>query len=335
MMMNNLTHSLVRIGLSVWMVSLAVLAQGVSPVAAQTTSTAQFGVTVSPVTDEFNIKPGEVVTRVVKVSNPVNDLLTLYPVTLNFTTDNDKGQPKFYTLAEKSSRFAISDWISYDKPFIRLAAGQVDQFTYTVTAPGNAEPGGHYGAVLFSTTPPKVDPAATQVSVVGLIGSLVLATVAGALQQTTVIDQFDTPTFLVHGPAAFSLLFTNSGNVHTKPQGEIQVRNWSGTVVSALKINDGGGNILPGSSRRFGANWSFDWMRFGKYTATAAISYGNPATALSATRTFVVLPIWLIILLILILLGLIYLIIHIWRKRQLNSTTVPASSLPPAAPPAA
>ncbi|GEM_PF-713060 len=319
-------QSILRVSLSLWILTIGFLVQGVLPVAAQTTDPTQFGVTVSPITDEFSIKPGAVVTRTITVSNPINDLVTLYPVTLNFTTDNELGQPKFYTLAEMNSPYAISSWVTFDKPFIRLASGQVDQFTYTVTAPSTAEPGGHYGAILFSTTPPKVDTTQTQVAVVGLIGTLVLATVPGDLNEATTIKQFDAPTVLIKGPALFSMLFANSGNVHTKPQGEIKIRNWTGSLVTALKINDGAGNVLPGSSRRFDSQWNFDWKRFGKYTATATINYGSPAIELSATRTFIIVPIWLIVLLGLILLTLIYVtLIRPWLKRRAGRKPIDVS----------
>ncbi len=286
---------------------------------AQTGSAARLGITVSPVTDEFTVKPGETVIRHVKVTNPVQQIVTLYPKFLNFTTDNENGQPAFYNLNEKNTRYALSDWIKPSKEFIRVAPNENEVVDFTITAPEDAEPGGHYGAILFSTEPPKVDNDVSQVSVVGLIGSLMLATVPGELRQNLMIEGFDAPTVLIDGPASLSLLFANKGNIHSKPQGEIKIRNWSGALVTALKVNEGGGNVLPDSKRRFDYNWGFDWKRVGKYTATAVISYGNPEKQLTSVRTFIIIPIWL-----LVVAGVLMLIVIGWyfRRRGKNKPQV-------------
>lgn len=303
------------------------------PALAQQSNTARLGITVSPVIDEFEIKPGETKIRQVKVTNPVQQVVTLYPKVLNFTTDNENGQPSFYNLNEKNTRYALSDWISFTKNgqplnFIRVAPNENEVVDVTIKAPDDAEPGGHYGAVLFSTEPPKVNEDVSQVSVVGLIGSLMLATVPGDLHQNTIIEEFDAPTVLIDGPANFSLLFNNTGNIHSKPQGEIKIRNWSGALVSALKVNEGGGNILPESKRRFNSTWTFDWKRLGKYTATAVASYGNPEQELTSVRTFIIIPIWLMVavgVLILLLIG--WLLRRRGRNKPQVKTVIP--DLPP------
>lgn len=311
----------------------------VTPLArAQNGNAARLGITVSPVTDEFSIKPGETIVRHVKVTNPVQQVVTLYPQVLNFTTDNENGQPAFYNLNEKNTRYALSDWVKFSKEFIRVAPNENEVVDVTISAPSNAEPGGHYGAVLFSTEPPQVNDDVSQVSVVGLIGALMLASVPGDVIQNTTIDSFDAPTVLVNGPALLSLVFNNAGNLHSKPQGEIKIRNWSGALITALKVNEGGGNVLPDSKRRFNSKWVFDWKRFGKYSATAVVTYGNPEKQMTATRTFLLVPVWLIILLALILLALVYFIFirRIMRRRR-GYTAPPryTAPTPPVAPPTA
>lgn len=296
----------------------------------QGTNLNKLGITVSPVTDEFVVKPGTTVVREVKVTNPVRDVVTLYPQVLNFTTDNEQGQPTFYTLAEKNSRYALSAWVSFSKEFIRVAPNENEVVNVTVKAPDNAEPGGHYGAILFSTEKPEVKKDVSQVSVVGLIGSLFLATVPGDVTQKLTLDDYDAPHFLINPPAKFSLLFSNTGNIHEKPQGELKIRNWFGDTVKTLKINEGGGNVLPDSKRRFDigetidkkfvTGWQFDWKAVGRYTTTAVIAYGNPEQQLQAVRSFFIIPLWLIIAV-----GAVILLIISWivaaRRRKVKVRT--------------
>jgi len=284
------------------------------------------GITVTPVTDEFTVKPGETVTRTVRVINPTVEVANLYPRVLDFHTNNDKGQPVFYTVKDRSSRYALSEWVTFSKPLIRVAPNEEEKFEVIITAPSDAEPGGHYGAVLFSTEEPKLSSDTTQVGVVGLVGTLLLAQVPGNVTQKMVITDFDAPTVLIQPPAQFSLLFQNMGTVHLKPVGEIKIRNWSGATRTTLRVNEGGGNVLPESQRRFENVWPFDWKAFGKYTASVAVTYGFPEQQAMATRSFFVIPLWLIVL----ILALLLLIVWLFIRRRRRGRQVYVNNVPPA-----
>ncbi len=287
---------------------------------ATSTNLDKLGLTVSPVVDEFTAKPASTVSRQVKITNPVRQTITLYPVVLNFYTNNDQGQPTFYTLQERSSQYSLSDWVSFPQKSVTIAPGQSEQFPYTIAVPADGEPGGHYGAVLFSTEPPTVTQNQSQVSVVGLIGTLVLVSVPGDVVQKTVISTFDAPSFLVQPPVRLALTFNNLGNIHTKPTGEIRIKNMFGSLVTSLKVNEGLSNVLPQSQRKFNLAWKFGWQRIGYYTATAIIAYGNPEQALTATRSFIIIPIWFFVLI-----GLLIALIIFWivRRRRAPNLVMP------------
>ncbi|HUD20547.1 MAG TPA: DUF916 domain-containing protein [Candidatus Saccharimonadales bacterium] len=290
------------------------------------------GLTVSPVVDEFTVNPGATVTRIVHIINPVAQTITLYPVVYNFTTDNQEGRPQFYTSTEKSSTFAMSDWVSFGQSSITIAPGQSQIFQINITAPTTAEPGGHYGAILFSTEKPTTTKNSNQVSVVGLIGTLLLATVPGNLVQIMDLEDFNAPTFLVKGPANFSLLFSNTGNIHLKPIGQIKIRNWFGNTNALLDVNAGHGNVLPQSKRHFDNSWDFDWKAVGKFTATATVTFGDPQQQATLARTFWIIPWWLIITVAaLVTLILLWIILAASRKRRRNKIrpdTLPTFSAP-------
>lgn len=292
------------------------------------------GITVTPVRDEFTINPGGTAVRTVRVINPVSKEMTLYPRVMDFHTDNDKGQPVFFTPKDRTSSYALSSWVTFSKPFIRVAPNEEEKFDVTVTAPENAEPGGHYGAILFSTEPPKLDEDLSQIGVVGLVGTLLLATVPGDITEKLLLEDFDAPTFLFAPPAAFSTKIKNVGNVHTKPVGEIKIRNWSGNVVRILKVNEGASNILPESERRFDNEWikaeGFDWKTIGRFTASLALTYGYPEQQLSASRTFIVIPWWLLIAIVVLILLIALFIATRGRKRRKLKEYV--NTLPPQRP---
>jgi hypothetical protein len=285
------------------------------------------GITVTPVKDEFTVNPGSTVVRTVRVINPISQTITLYPRVMDFTTDNDKGQPVFYTPKDRTSTYALSQWVTFSKPFIRIAPNEEERFEVTITAPVNAEPGGHYGAILFSTEEPKLEEDVSQVGVVGLVGTLLLATVPGDITEKLLLEDFDAPVFLIRPPANFSVRISNVGNIHSKPVGEIKIRNWSGNVVQTLKVNEGNSNVLPESKRRFDNTWQFDWKTIGQFTASLALAYGSPEQQLAASRTFIVIPLWLIIAIIALILIITSLIVSRRLKRAKLKEYV--NALPP------
>lgn len=280
------------------------------------------GITVSPVTDDFTIAPGQSITRTIRVVNPGAELVTLYPQVLNFGTDNDQGRPIFFTLADRHSRFALSEWISFSRSILRIAPGEVEEFEVVIRAPLDAEPGGKYGAVLFSTEEPQLAQDMTQIGVVGLSGTLLLARVPGAIRSHMTIQSFEGPTFLISPPANFTVVFKNSGNIHTRPVGDVRIRNMFGNTVKSLRVNPGNGAVLPESERRFEAvdtdnkdqpGWQFDWRAIGRYTATVAIDNGEQN--MTATLTFFIFPLWLILTIVGLILAIVILII-ILKKRK-------------------
>lgn len=313
---------LIRIFLSLLLVGILF-----SPAAAQQSS-APAGITVTPVIDEFDAQPGSVVIRTVRVINPVSQVVTLYPRMLNFHTDNESGQPIFFTEKERSTTFGLANWATFSKPLLRIAPNEEEKFDVTLRVPLDAEPGGHYGAILFSTEEPRLDEDLTQIGVIGLVGTLLLARVPGAITEKMILEDFTAPSIIIDPPAKFSLLFNNMGNVHLKPKGEIKIRNWSGKAVTSLVVNEGRGNVLPESKRRFENQWQFDWKSIGRYTATAVIAYGAPEQQLIASRVFYVVPLWLIIAV-----GVLLILIFAWIfRRRRKGKVVAVNKIPPSSP---
>jgi hypothetical protein len=287
-----------------------------SPTFAQ--SGGAIGVTVSPITDEFSIKPGQVVSRTIQVINPNDRVITLYPVVLDFNTDNENGQPVFFKAGDESRNYTLSSWITFDREFLRIAKAEQELVKITIAAPADAEPGGHYGAVLFSTEKPELrETNDAEVSVVGLVGTLFLASVPGKVVEKLELEQFNLPLIALSPPVRTEAVFKNSGNVHVKPKGDIAVKNWSGNQVGTIEINAGSGNVLPESRRRFDGEWAFKPLTsFGLYSFSLSATYGKTPTELTATRKVLVIPYWLIVLLVAVAAWLGY---RFWRKRRASS----------------
>jgi hypothetical protein len=164
--------------------------------------------------------------------------------------------------------------------------------------PAEAEPGGHYAAVLIGTQPSTGSTTAgTQVNIASYVSSLLFAKIKGDIIENGRIREFSTSRALYQsGNADFTLRFENTGNTHVQPQGNIIIYNMWGRERGTVSINqDEGnfGNVLPGGVRRFQFSWVGDNpFDIGRYSAVVTLAYGQDGKKnVSATTYFWVIPV--------------------------------------------
>lgn len=257
---------------------------------------------ISPVLfDELTAAPGESLSGTVTLSNPGAEQLMLYPGTRNFIPDptSEEGVPKLTT---ESTPYALQDWITFDKQELKLAPGAKEDIRFTVDIPKNAQPGGHYGSLVFSTKAPQGAPESTQLKVESAVSALVLLTVSGDVKENGEVEFSNTRT--ADNKIEFTLRFKNTGNTHVKPSANITITNWLNSTVGEVKIE--GQNVLPDSSRVLTGTWDPQGSLFGKYTAKLDGKYGSSSKTFSAVTYFedyhfTTLLVILIIILVIIL----------------------------------
>ena len=285
------------------------------------------GLTVSPTTEELSLQPGSRVEATVKVSNPTNRVIEVYPLAMNFTARGETGEPAFYPAQDTEKKFSLADWVQYDQTKIALTPEQVTEWKYKIAVPVDAEPGGHYGVVFFATKPPaefltpkqKVD--ISKIGIASMVGTLVLVVVPGAVVESGSIAEFTAPSLMLKPPVNFTVRLENTGNVHFKPKGIITAKNTWGSGQSSVSLNPTGGNILPASTRRFEVKWGRNsfWAPVGRYTAKVRITYGEKEKVLTGTLSFWIIPWWFILAIILfiaLVVGLVIWLVLRRRKRE-------------------
>lgn len=240
------------------------------------------------------------------VKNQIND----------FVAAGEDGTPKILLGKDANdSPFSMRKWVN-PLPQLLLSPRQIKTIPVVIQIPANASPGGHYGVIRFTGTPP--DLKGSGVSLSASLGALMLVTVKGQIkEQLTTQDFFaakiikdnavaDTPTKLFESaPVAFVEKIKNEGNIHEQPAGQVMIKDMFGKVVAGVNINLPPRNILPDSTRRFTQNLDKSVIGnkrlFGHYTATMMIKYGKDSQTLTAKTSFWVIP-WKLILAIIILL---------------------------------
>ena len=284
---------------------------------------------VSYPTIELSAKPGETVSKQVRLENEGDKEITFYSSIYNFKSNNKDGKPELIPLPQEGL-VDLASWIKVEKGPITLAPKQSKDIDITIDVPSYADPGGHYATVLWGDNSQKTDEKAN-LSINWKTGHLILLKVSGDVKEDVTISNFKVKKgYQNRLPIEFTTELQNTGNVHIKPVGQIEIKNIFGGKSGIAQFNNTGGNILPKSSREFDDAWigeknvqdggffqelrnEFKNFAIGRYTANIAIFYGNDQKMLEAHDSFWVLP-WRVMLVALILLLIIFFLIKKYNK---------------------
>lgn len=155
-----------------------------------------------------------------------------------------------------------------------LEGGRAMPVRVSVTVPADAR-GGRYGAIVVSPSP------LLQTGSAGGTFSIVVPRLAARLlvpvKGTEVVRGAITNMLAAPRPAAKSadlkVVFRNTGNVHVRASGEVQILSPAGAPVAKLAIPEA--LILPSSVREFRLTWEAQTLEPGTYTVRAVIDYGG------------------------------------------------------------
>ncbi len=312
--------------LMVGLVSVAFLAVAIiSPVkAANTPNQSANGFRISPIRSELTIEKGKRTTLTISVENPTNASTTVRADVLDFIAGTDEsGQPKLIlddkTPAPKNDFKKLVGSV----PDLELKPNERKTVNVTIAVPADASSGGYYGAVRF--VPSSASDQST-VGVVASVGSLVLVTVPGNLNEQLSLVQLSagqndkTKSFLSKGKVDIITRLKNTGDIHVKPFGHVDVKNMFGKTVASFELNNSEprSNVLPDTTRKFTNNLlNKSWL--GRYTIEANIGYQQgTGNILSTKSSFWYIPTWALIILGVLVAGIglgIYLLFRKYGKK--------------------
>jgi hypothetical protein len=217
--------------------------------------------TISPPRMEISGSPGTNVEGEIALFNEQDEAKTFYSSTANFEARGESGVP--YFLPERTG---FAAWISVQNQ-VNLNPQERKVIPFVIKIPVNAEPGGHFAAIFWSTAPPAVQEGG-EVAVGAKLGVLILLRVAGEVEEAGGLLDFGTEggRFLTKLPIVFVYRFSNDGGDRLKPEGEIKIKNILGLTSAVADANKGEGNVLPRSSRKLEAIWHSRGQRAGDLT---------------------------------------------------------------------
>ena len=242
------------------------------------------GFLVTPSNFELSITQGQTVTKTVRFINQSTNDTSVTVDTRNFTAQGEEGS---INLTEDDTTYSLAKWITVTPPEFSVPAGKTKEVTFTLTVPENAEAGGHFGSLIFSTGG-KTNPNDSGAAVAQEIASLILVKVPGDVVEDASVESFKTNSmFYEFGPVEFSTRVKNNGGVHIKPTGDILITDMFGHKMT---VPFNGSNVLPGAGRHMTTNWDSHFL-IGKYTAEMITAYGAENKNLYATTEFYAFPV--------------------------------------------
>ena len=254
---------------------------------------AQAGLSISPLRQEYEAKPGDTIQGTIEVTNRGSASSTVNVIVRDFEVSGEGGYPQFSDTPIGGPSYSLAGWTTVSEESIVIAPGGTAKVPFTISVPQNAEPGGHYAGILVGSFSPQVleGGEGTMVAIGSAVASLILLTVEGEIIEAGSIREFSIPKSLYERlPIEFNIRFENTGNVHVSPQGNITIYDWSDNKVYELPVNPEGGNVLPHGVRKFTVVWN-EGGDYSKYEAVVTLHYGSEGkTTAPYSLSFWVIP---------------------------------------------
>lgn len=271
--------------------------------------------------DFGEVEPGKTVTANILVSNRIADNKT-FEINVEDMTSSSDSSGAVTLLGDEVGPYTIKDYVSFPSRTFTIDLGERAVIPISITLPQDAEPGGFYGSVLISTVQTDEDSnSSVRSPVIARIGTLLFVRVKGDVEQSGGTKSLTLPNnkhWYEKGPIKFSVLYENTGNVHSTPSGELRIKNLFGEEVGFEELDPW--FVLPHSLRNRDIEWNRELL-FGRYTATAAIDNGYNGTIEEVTVSFWVLPwkvvggIFLVIFIVLFLIRTFFRTFEFKRKK--------------------
>jgi len=270
-------------------------------------ASAQVSISIYPVSFRIALNPGETYTGSVTVVNPNNFDLGVRPEKENISGG---AEGEVQLLGNEETKYGLASWIYFNETEMVLKPQERREISFVISVPLNAQPGGHYAAILFrGLGPDQLGESTSGVGVSGRVGTTVLVEVAGDVQKSGEITSLDASKFISHGPLEISFKVKNTGNTHFSPEGKIIVSG----LFQKKELNWEPRVVFPGYDRTFKVNWDNKYF-FGPIKITLAANIPGAETLKEMSITVWAFP-WQEFLILVATVVLIWLIVRTFKKK--------------------
>lgn len=218
----------------------------------------QFDISTTPHAFDLTAKPGDTIKKIIRVRNNADTAFKL-SVTLKKLIPDTNGKINLVDFTNEDYR----SWIKFDNSSVSALPKEWVDIPFTLSIPKTASYG-YYYAIMLSSQDKASQPTTPQAKLTGAVAIPVLLSVEkpGASFTGYLTSFVTNESFFEYLPVTFLTTFTNKGNVHTKPHGNIFITDMTGNTVASLTINKDLGSVLPNGSRTFETVWNDSFITY-------------------------------------------------------------------------
>ena len=264
---------------------------------------------IAPPLVTLTVDPGQTVQTQVSLRDVSSGSLVVTAQANDFVAAGEDGTPKIM-LKDEPNPYSLKGWVA-PMQALTLKPREIKNLPVTLRVPADAAPGGHYGVIRFTATPPELH--GTGVSLSTSLGALMFVTVKGDAKENLAVKEFSvnhdgkTGSLFESTPLHFVERLKNDGNVHEQPNGQVTITDMFGKKIGAVNVNLPPRVVLPGSTRKFEQTLDASVLGtrklFGRYHADLKLTYADGKQTLTQSLVFWVIPYKLIALAVIVLVG--------------------------------
>ena len=306
---------------------LAILAIGLTWVALNNTDTyaedaPASSLFVGPMEQKIILIPGETYRGSINISNSNNSTEDLkykaeigsYNKRRDGSSNDDYGVTDVNEVTEYNT---IMQWITLEKTTDTVAPNGNDVLNFTIKVPKDAPAGAQYATILvYKDNDQKANTTSgngANITARYQIASAIIANVAGETVEKASIKENDMPSMLTSGKLEATSMVRNDGNIYTDASYTLQV--WpmgSDEEICTNEENPETSTVLPGTERYHTQTCNLPAV--GIFKAKQVVKIFDEVSVLE--KTIFVCPIWLMVVVFLVVLGIIVGIVMYIKKRK-------------------
>ncbi len=213
--------------------------------------------------------PGQIITLNIKVGNPSPKPVRVR-VSLGDWNYTQLGELQYFPTGKLAQ--SASTWAKVSDSVLEVAGKDVGTVRYTITVPKDATPGSHWGMIFFTGEADNTAPGGVNTSMSLRVAHTFYVNVPPTKASGKITGIFGKPGQNPSKNFAFAVQYLNTGNIAQILEGRIEVRDRSGTVVTAAAFRKQ--VVLPAATRVMQSTLNGP-LPAGDYTALIILNYGD------------------------------------------------------------
>jgi hypothetical protein len=226
----------------------------------------------SPLRMEYSGKPGEVIKSQVVAYNNTDSTQNITAVKSDFKIDEETGDVRFYNGKAEDLTNSLYDWVKVPEDNFIVEPHEKVVIPYEIHIPEGAEPQGYYTTLFVQSAPYKKTEQQQEGAKLALqvrVAHYIMLDVEGeGLVSEVSLSELFAGKNEDRQTADIEFVFANAGNIHSAPNGKVELINEKGETIDEIEINAGGSHVMPGAKLSLFASYPLDKLPPGQYLMT-------------------------------------------------------------------